>query len=105
MGARLRASGFLASSGYSREDHQLKCRCSAKRACSGGILSSRLLVFSVARAGQERVSWHRAERERHPGKYEKPGTVVALVENRQLLVVPPIGRESHARDSKKLRSF
>src|SRR6266403_3375811 len=105
MGARLRASGFLASSGCSREGRQLKCRGSAERAYSGGILSSRLLVFSVARAGQKRVSWDRAQGERHPGKYEKPGTVVALVEDRQLLVVPPIGRKSHARNSKKLGSF
>src|ERR1700756_3091000 len=105
MGARIRPSGFPASSGYSRENRQLNCRRGAERPCSGGILSSHLLVFSTARTGQERVSWHRAQRERHPGKYEKPGTVVALAENGQLLVVSPIGRKSHSRDSKKLGSF
>jgi hypothetical protein len=46
-----------------------------------------------------------AQRQRHPGKYENSGTVVALVENGHMLVVPPIGRKSDARDSKKLGSF
>src|SRR5580693_1498307 len=105
MGARLRARGFLSSSGYSREDRQLKYRGSAERACSGGILPGHLLVFHAACAGPERISWHRAQRERHPGKYEEPGTVVALVENRQLLVLLPVGRKSYTRDSKKLGSF
>ena len=76
VGARLRARRF-AEGRRPRPARSLNLKAVLRRRCRGGgrILSGDLLVFDAQDSGQERISRHRAQRQRHAGKREKPGPV------------------------------
>ena len=84
LGARLRAGGFAQSrdragqAGGSEADR--RAGCENRRA----ILSGELLVRDAEGAREERISRHRAHRQRHFAERQDPGPVDASDQDRQL---------------------